>query len=289
MLLCDHEHIIESRAGVQQGDPLGPLYFCCGIMAMVNDIQAMNPVYNKWYMDDGGIIGDVELLKKVWNLLQTRGLHLNPLKCEWSWLDPDCNEPCPIRVDGVSDENQVKLVPRSEIQMLGVPLGSDSAVSAVVEKKLLGRLLKTVRRLEKFEDTQAASYSLRVSFSIVRAVHFMRTTPLDQWREQAVKFDGMIRNAIEKILGFPMDDPTFAQACLTPRLGGLGLRRVVEHADLAYHASWYEAKEEWSSPANLPADYLSQKDASFEFDEKMHTYLIDQADTRGAQRLRRAA
>jgi len=69
MLLYDHEHIIESAAGVQQGDPLGPLYFCCGLMALVNDIQALNPVYNKWYMDDGGIIGDVELLKKV----QSRG------------------------------------------------------------------------------------------------------------------------------------------------------------------------------------------------------------------------
>ena len=32
MLLYDHKHIIESEAGVQQGDPLGPLYFCCGIM-----------------------------------------------------------------------------------------------------------------------------------------------------------------------------------------------------------------------------------------------------------------
>ena len=56
MLLYDHEHIIESCAGVQQGDPLGPLYFCCGIMALVNDIQALNPIYNKWYMDDGGIL-----------------------------------------------------------------------------------------------------------------------------------------------------------------------------------------------------------------------------------------
>ena len=103
----------------------------------------------------------------------------------------------------------------------------------------------------------------------------------------------MIRSAIERILGFPMDDPTFAQACLTPRLGGLGLRKVVEHADLAYHASWHEAKkvatEEWTPPANLPPEYLSQKDASFTFDEKMHTYLVDQAGTRGAQRLRRAA
>ena len=76
-------------------------------------------------------------------------------------------------------------------------------------------------------------------------------------------------------------------------MGGLGLRKVVEHADLAYHASWHEAqkvaKEKWTSPANLPAEYLSQQDASFEFDEKMHKYLVDQADTRGAQRLRRAA
>ena len=248
-------------------------------------------------MDDGGIVCDVELLKKVWDLLQTRGpelgLHLNPAKCEWSWLDPDCKAPCPIRLDGVAEEDQVKLVPHSEIQMLGVPLGNDSFVSGFVEKKLLGRLQDTVNHLVEFEDTQAATYLLRVSFSLVRAVHFMRTTPLDQWREQASKFDGMIRAAIEKILGFPMDDPTFAQASLTPRLGGLGLRKVVEHADLAYHASWYEAqkvaKEKWTPPAILPAEYLSQQDASFEFDEKMHKYLVDQADTRGAQRLRRAA
>jgi hypothetical protein len=40
---------------------------------------------------------------------------------------------------------------------------------------------------------------------------------------------------------------------------------------------------------SLPEKNLLQKDASFAFDEKMHAYLIDQADTRGAQRLRRAA
>jgi len=130
----------------------------------------------------GGIVGDVELLKKVWELLKSRGpalgLHLNPSKCEWSWLNPTCTLPCPIRLEGVSSENQVKLIPHSEIQMLGVPLGSDLFVSEFVEKKLLGRLLSTVTKLVEFEDTQAASYLLRVSYSIVRAVHFMRTTPL---------------------------------------------------------------------------------------------------------------
>ena len=121
----------------------------------------------------------------------------------------------------------------------------------------------------------------------------MRTTPLNQWAEQAAKFDKMIRNAIEQILGFPMSDTVFAQACLTPRLGGLGFRKVTEHAGLAFHASWHESKrtckEDWVPPPDLPPEYKSQKEASFEFDQAMHSFLVDKADARGAQRLRRSA
>ena len=128
----------------------------------------------------------------------------------------------------------MKLIPHSEIQMLGVPLGSDPFVSQFVEKKLIGRLHETVAKLVDFEDAQSACYLLRVSYSIVRAVHFMRTTPLRQWAKQGAQFDGMVRGAAEKILGFLMSERTFAQAALTPKLGGLGLRKSVEHANLAY-------------------------------------------------------
>ena len=127
--------------------------------------------------------------------------------------------------------------------MLGVPLGDDVFVSAFVETNMLGRLQDTVNRLVEFEDTQAATYLLRVSFSIVRAVHFMRTTPLVQWKEQALRFDSMMRRAIESILASPMSNDTYAQTCLAPRLGGLGLRKVEDHAALAFHASWHEAKK----------------------------------------------
>jgi len=286
MLLYDHLHVILSLAGVQQGDPLGPLYFCCGIMSLVNEIQAMNPVYNKWYMDDGGIVGDIELLQKVWDLIKSRGpelgLHLNASKCEWSWLNPECKLPCPIR-NGNVDADQIKLVPHAEIQMLGVPLGSDHFVSDFVSKKLLGRLSATVDKLVDFEDSQAATYLLRVSYSIVRAVHFMRTVPLSQWVEQAKTFDSMVRKAIEDILGCPMSDLTFAQASLTPKLGGLGLRKTVEHADLAFFASWHEsqltAHETWTPRADQPKSYLPQKQASFNFDTSMHAYLVDKRRT----------
>ena len=101
--------------------------------------------------------------------------------------------------------------------MLGVPLGDDVFVSAFVETNMLGRLQDTVIRLVDFEDTQAATNLPRVSFCIVRAVHSMRTTPLVQWKEQAVKFDSMMRRAIESTLASPMSNETYAQTCLTPR------------------------------------------------------------------------
>ena len=73
---------------------------------------------------------------------------------------------------------RAKLLGSHEIQMLGVPLGSDEKVAAFVEGKLFGKLTSMVNR---------AFFLLRVSFTIVRATHFMRSTPLGQWREQAVK------------------------------------------------------------------------------------------------------
>ena len=53
LLVYDHTRTILSSRGVQQGDPLGPLYFCFGIASLVSEIEALLPVYNKWYMDDG--------------------------------------------------------------------------------------------------------------------------------------------------------------------------------------------------------------------------------------------
>ena len=297
ILLYDHLEIIESLCGVQQGDPLGPLYFCCGIMPLVEELQALDPEYNKWYMDDGGIVAPVEVLSKVWEILRTKGppvgLHLNPAKCEWTWLDPACMDPCPLLVPGQSS-SPVPLVPWEEVQMLGVPLGGDAFTADFVEKKLLGRLSSTVEKLVAFEDTQAAFYLLRVSFSIVRAVHFMRTTELFKWLRQAVMFDSLVREAAEHILGLTLPGRRMGQAALTPRLGGIGLRRTVEHADGAFSASWHEAKtqagEAWQRPGTVRDAYVPQKEASFLFDQKQHLFLIDTApDDREAQRLRRLA
>ena len=89
-------------------------------------------------------------------------------------------------------------------------------------------------KLTVFEDSQAASFLLRVSFSAVRANHFMRTTPLSHWRGVASSFDSTVRGAFESIVGFPLSESAYTQASLTPRLGGFGLRQVSLHVGFSF-------------------------------------------------------
>ena len=85
--------------------------------------------------------------------------------------------------------------------MLGVPLGSDVNTSAFIEDKLIGRAKAVMEKLSVFEDSQSALFLLRLSFASVRAVHFMRTTPLASWSRQADDFDNLVRVTAEQILG----------------------------------------------------------------------------------------
>ena len=76
------------------------------------------------------------------------------------------------------------------------------------------------------------------------------------------------------------------------------MRKVEEHADVAFHASWHEARltskeEGWTPPAGVPAEYTPQAVASFKIDEKAHSELVrkfDQAkNPRDSRRLLRCA
>ena len=148
-----------------------------------------------------------------------------------------------------------------------------------------------VDRLADFDDIQSAFFLLRTSFSIVRATHFMRTTPLKKWKQEAVKFDKQIWDAAQSILGLQIPEQIWKQVCLTPRLGGLGLRRVVDHAEIAFSASWHEAKatcnENWTARDDTQWS-LSQKAGSYKKDEDILKKLIEEApNPRERQRLNR--
>ena len=81
------------------------------------------------------------------------------------------------------------------------------------------------------------------------------------------------------------------QACLTPRLGGLGLRRTVDHADIAFSASWHEAQveseEKWQR-RGASLEYQTQKWGSYMKDKEIMAALaVEAPNQRERQRLRR--
>ena len=176
--------------------------------------------------------------------------------------------------------------------MLGVPLGSDSFCSDFVRPKLLGKSVKVMAQLADFEDSQAAMYLLRLSYGIVRATHFMRTTPLPQWSDVAIEFDKLVRKAASEILGTLFPGNSYEQACLSTKIGGLGLRRVVDHANVAFTASWHEAvitsgEKGWSRPDSCDEKNQTQRIGSIDVDEKKFNDLLLKSNERDVQRLHR--
>jgi hypothetical protein len=148
-----------------------------------------------------------------------------------------------------------------------------------------------MKKLAAFEDTQTAMYLLRASCGIIRANHFMRTTPLPQWSQHAKKFDELARSTRLKTV---MTADSYEQACVSTRSGGFGIRRVRTMPPAAFNASWFAGKtrcgEDWTAPVpNMTSSASSQSEASKAIDKSIMSRLLESADRRNKQRLNRLA
>ena len=78
--------LLLSAAGVQQGDPLGPLLFSLVLHPLALKIQKEFPnlLLNVWYLDDGCIVGDIADVHAVFQLVQAEG--------PGSWASPEREE-----------------------------------------------------------------------------------------------------------------------------------------------------------------------------------------------------
>ena len=90
----------------------------------------------------------------------------------------------------------------------------------------------------------------------------MRTTPLPQWEAMAAEFDDRVREAVGRIVRTTFPGDSYTPACVSTELGGLGIRRVVDHANGAFIASWCVGRriteEDWVLPQSCGTVYKPQ-------------------------------
>ena len=126
-----------------------------------------------WYLDDGTIIGSVEDVHKVFELIQrdgpARGLHLNVKKNEIWWPSRASPDPFPADVDRVDNAG---------VKLLGAPIGTKAFTTGFVQKKL-DALHAVYKLLREVNDAQVEFALFRGCLAYNKINHLLRTCPPD--------------------------------------------------------------------------------------------------------------
>ena len=228
--------IIKSEVGVQQGDPLGPLFFALALqpaLLQVANIPGLDLSFS--YLDDLVLAGDQAAVAsgilQLKNSAADMGLHLNLAKCElvptvsgegnisWDLFDQDM----PRKLDGC-------------FKLLGAPIGTSKYCQSLTDKRA-AKVQSSLDAIGELPDPQVALALLRSCSSFGKMVFSARSTPFDTHQDQLVSFDKAVRRCFEHFSGLHPDDTQWLQATLATKVGGLGLRSLSRHSSAAYLAS----------------------------------------------------
>jgi hypothetical protein len=222
------DFILSSSEGVQQGDPLGPLFFCIAVHELLLSIKSEFVV---GYLDDFSFGDTADIACR--DLIQLEqdaaklGLLLNRKKCE---------------AVGGSEKSTTLLMSRGvqllqtrleEASQLGSPLHQDG-IKAAIDLKCheLQILCKRLTLLPKHD----CLFLLRHAFSIPKLMYILRTAPCFL-NDVLTTYDNTLRDTLSTTMNIDINDIQWTQATLPIWAGGLGIRSAVMLAPSAFLAS----------------------------------------------------
>ena len=177
---------LTSSAGVQQGDPLGPLLFSLVVMELMDELGPTPGIaLQLWYLDDGIFIGIcpevASLLRKLQSAGTSFGLQLNAAKCKVFWPSGDQSF-----LEISSDVQRVD-ANKDGAEFLGSPVcGSKEFVDNSLAKRV-DRDLECQQLLSDLGNSQVELHLLRSCLSLCKINHLISTVPSDVNRKSTIQ------------------------------------------------------------------------------------------------------
>ena len=244
-----HRHITSST-GVQQGDPLGPLFFSLALQAILDRAITPNGTLRLAIADDVTLCGPpqdvasaVASIRNAANDLAS-GLAFATHKCvAWSPSRSAAQTKAALGVPENADAPDMRMsedelesfsYPERDqgITLLGIPIGSPSFIQNRLGALLVDRQ-RGLDRLHSLSSLQCQFILLRYSF-VPSTLHTLRTIRPVHSLPFAAECDKQVERALRNIQGFgcSSESPWATLVHLPLRCGGMGLTsaRLTAHA-----------------------------------------------------------
>ena len=187
-----------------------------------------------WYLDDGTIFGNLELLEVVLARLEQTlpriGLELNLRKCV---LVSSCAHGELSRFPHLAEVFLVDIRDESQgFKVLGVPMGGSHYVKEALAETT-GKVEHFCKQLVDLEHPKMGFILLRQRCGTCRVVHLLRAMDPNDTAQMVEAVDNAVMDSALAMLRAPCADQARVQLTLPLRLGGCGITRARDVAPLA--------------------------------------------------------